>query len=139
MPDVPRHKLSPLRRAALALAAAAAPATITACGGARPAMEAEPAYYDGANVRPQDAEREFSIARGTMRGRIAAAPGAYVENADRMREPTLDMKAHPFVSGSCGGDAAGCEEVVELLRQSSTFDDFLRLLGENRFQVTALR
>lgn len=84
---------------------------------------------------PARAPREWNIERGALRMHIVDRPGHLVDGNAPPPPPGQPLAPHPFLSGSCSADPLGCSEAGNLLRASTSTDDFIARLTKAGFTV----
>jgi hypothetical protein len=72
---------------------------------------------------------------GTLVLTLSSTPGVLIDGNAPPPPPGQPPARHPFLSGACSGDAPSCSQAGELLRASSSLDDFLNRLRANGFDV----
>lgn len=149
--SVPRLAAAAAVACALSLACSRTPAADSSPRPAQPApdVSSPPAEPDGsaATMPPDDPgpavapERRWQVFSGDLRFLdISSIPGFVIDtNApppppNRPRPPR-----HPFLSASCGGDVMLCVRAGELLRASTSLDEFLAKLAAEGWRVVKIQ
>lgn len=125
-PDVPPSRLT---RAAAALGA------VAVLGGAACGGPPEAVGKIGPSIVVPERPKRVMVTREATRLELTAGSGVLVDTNAPPPLPGQPVPTHPFVGGSCGGDAAGCSEARTLLDASTSFEDFLGRLEQAGFRV----
>ncbi|MBI5490931.1 MAG: hypothetical protein HY905_26600 [Deltaproteobacteria bacterium] len=69
---------------------------------------------------------------------ISNVPGVLMDTSAPPPPPGSTPSMHPFLSAACGGDPLACSRAGDLLRASSSLDEFLDSLRNNGYRVEEL-
>jgi hypothetical protein len=70
-----------------------------------------------------------------MRMHIVDEPGYLIDSNAPPPPPGQALSPHPFLSGNCDLDALGCSEAGNILRESTSTDDYIERLTKAGFTV----
>jgi len=95
----------------------------------------DPTATASASSSPTGTPRAWDIEKGAARLHIVDTPGTIVDSTAAPPLPGQALPQHPFLSGACMGDPIGCSEAGNVLRESTSTDDFIARLRKAGFTV----
>jgi hypothetical protein len=125
------------------------PVLAVACGGERMGQvvmgKVEPTETESAapssgppSATPSatsSAPRAWDIQKDATQLHIVDKPGTIVDSTAPPPLPGQPLAQHPFLSGSCFGDPLGCSKAGDILRQSTSTDDYIARLTKAGYTV----